>query len=69
MEIQSISFFWFGMREVFRAVLLVPFPSPPWDNINAAVKGHGPPISTLSEIEDKLCCKLKIMKMLHVEML
>lgn len=40
------------MREVFRAVLLVPFPSPPWDNINAAVKGHGPPISTLSEMKD-----------------
>lgn len=30
--------------------ILLTFPSPPCDNKNAAVKGHGPPNSTSSKI-------------------
>lgn len=62
-------FFWFGMREVFRVVLFVLFLSLFWDNINVVVKGYGFLILILFEIEDKFCCKLKIMKLLYVDML
>lgn len=62
-------FFWFGMREVLRVVLFVLFLSLFWDNINVVVKGYGFLILILFEIEDKFCCKLKIMKLLYVDML
>lgn len=57
------------MRKVFRVVLFVLFLSLFWDSINVVVKGYGLLILILFEIEDKFCCKLKIMKMLYVEML
>lgn len=57
------------MREVFRVVLFVLFWSLFWDNINVVVKGYGFLILILFEIKDKFCCKLKIMKLLYVDML
>lgn len=68
-NLKYIIFFWFGMREVFRVVLFVLFLSLFWDNINVVVKGYGFLILILFEIEDKFCCKLKIMKLLYVDML